>query len=145
MRVLVTRPLEDARETEAALKVRGHDAVVAPLLFVNFHDGPEMDLAGIQAILATSANGVRALARRTARRDLPLLAVGPQTAEAARESGFEDVKSADGEHHRTREGGSGMGVRRKGAAAARLGSRRRRQAGEDADGGGLPRPDGISV
>ena len=97
MRVLVTRPLEDARETEAALKVRGHDAVIAPLLFVNFHDGPEIDLAGIQAILATSANGVRALARRTARRDLPLLAVGPQTAEAARESGFEDVKSADGD------------------------------------------------
>jgi uroporphyrinogen-III synthase len=97
MRVLVTRPLEDARETEAYLKLRGHEAVVAPLLTVNFHTGPKIDLTGIQAILATSANGVRALSRRTERRDLPLFAVGPQTAQEARDAGFGDVKSADGD------------------------------------------------
>ena len=97
MRVLVTRPLEDARETEAYLKQRGHEAVVAPLLTVNFHTGPQIDLAGVQAILATSANGVRALSRRTHRRDLPLFAVGPQTALAARDVGFSIVKSAEGD------------------------------------------------
>jgi hypothetical protein len=92
-----SRPLEDARETEAYLKQRGHEAVVAPLLTVNFHTGPQIDLAGVQAILATSANGVRALSRRTQRRDLPLFAVGPQTALAARDAGFSIVKSAEGD------------------------------------------------
>jgi uroporphyrinogen-III synthase len=97
MRVLVTRPIEDACRTQALLKARGHEAVVAPLLEVTFHDGPQIDLAGVQAILATSANGVRALSRRTVRRDLPLFAVGPQTAEAAREARFTSVQNCDGD------------------------------------------------
>lgn len=97
MRVLVTRPLEDARETESRLKSLGYEAVVAPLLEVRFHVGPQLDLTGIQAILATSANGVRAIAARTERRDLPLFAVGPETARSAELAGFVTVKSADGD------------------------------------------------
>lgn len=97
MRVLVTRPAEDAARTAAVLEARGHKAVLAPLLEVRFHDGPDIPLDGVQAILATSANGVRALARRTARRDLPLFAVGPQTADAAHESGFAIVRNAQGD------------------------------------------------
>jgi uroporphyrinogen-III synthase len=97
MRVLVTRPHEDALETQILLGARGHEAIVAPLLEVRFRDGPEIDLAGVQAIVATSANGVRALARRTARRDLPVFAVGPQTAQAAQAAGFANVKNADGD------------------------------------------------
>src|SRR5471032_1813557 len=62
-----------------------------------FLAGPEIGLADVQAILATSANGVRALARRSQRRDVPLFAVGPQTAHAALLLGFENVKSADGD------------------------------------------------
>lgn len=97
MRVLVTRPQLDALETAALVKTRGHQPIVAPLLSVNYRDGPEIDLAGVQAILATSANGVRALARRLARRDLPVFAVGPQTAHAASEVGFHPVKNAEGD------------------------------------------------
>lgn len=97
MRVLVTRPQHDALETAALLKARGHDALIAPLLSVSYRDGPELDLSGVQAILATSANGIRALIRRVGRRDLPVFAVGPQTAHAARESGFHQVKNADGD------------------------------------------------
>lgn len=97
MRVLVTRPQHDALETAALLKTRGHDALIAPLLSVTCRDGPALDLSGVQAILATSANGIRALARRTGRRDLPIYAVGPQTAQTAREAGFHHVKNADGD------------------------------------------------
>jgi uroporphyrinogen-III synthase len=95
MRVLVTRPSEDAARTADRLRAMGHAPVVAPLLETRFHDGPEISLDGVQAILATSANGVRALMRRTARRDVPLFAVGPQTAEAAAE--FATVRNADGD------------------------------------------------
>jgi uroporphyrinogen-III synthase len=97
MKVLVTRPLEDAEETAQQLHLRGHDALVAPLLATHWHDGPDVMLDGVQAILATSANGVRALARRTPRRDVPLFAVGPQTAGEAQAAGFEMVQSADGD------------------------------------------------
>lgn len=97
MRILITRPLEDGEAVAARLADMGHQGLVAPLLATHFADGPEVDLAGVQAVLATSANGIRALARRTPRRDLPVFAVGPQTAGEARALGFAAVKSADGD------------------------------------------------
>jgi uroporphyrinogen-III synthase len=101
MRILVTRPLEDGREIAARLAARGHQALLAPLLEPRFHDGPQLEEGGgldkLQAILATSANGVRALIRRTARRDLAVFAVGPQTADEAQRAGFADVRSANGD------------------------------------------------
>ncbi len=97
MKILVTRPIEDGEETARQLESRGHQALLAPLLTTKMLDGPEVSLDGVQAILATSANGVRALVRRTKRRDVPLFAVGPQTASQAQSAGFEIVKSADGD------------------------------------------------
>jgi len=97
MKILVTRPKDDAEETAAWLSSLGHDALVAPLLEIRFRGGPEISLDHVQAILVTSANGVRALAQRTARRDIPVFCVGGQTTEAARAAGFQTAKSADGD------------------------------------------------
>jgi uroporphyrinogen-III synthase len=97
MKILITRPQEDGKEIAARLAERGHQALLAPLLTPRFHDGPEPDLKGVQAILATSANGIRAFGRRSARRDFSVFAVGPQTAEEARKSGFTEVRNADGD------------------------------------------------
>ena len=102
MRILVTRPHEDGVEIAAQLALRGHQALLAPLLEPRFHTGPLLEeagseLDGVQAILASSANGIRALKNRTARRDIPVYAVGPQTAQEAQASGFCDVRSADGD------------------------------------------------
>ncbi len=70
---------------------------MAPLLDIAFRNGPEVALDGVQAILATSANGIRAFARRTLRRDVAVLAVGAQSGETARELGFADVRHAGGD------------------------------------------------
>jgi uroporphyrinogen-III synthase len=93
---LVTRPRAEAADLAAALAARGIAAVIEPLLDIHFRGEPAPDLAGVQAILCTSANGVRALARRSGERRLPLLAVGEATAARARAEGFADVASADG-------------------------------------------------
>lgn len=97
MRVLVTRPAEDADETAERLKALGHSAVLSPLLEIRYRGGPEIHLQDVQAVLATSANGVRALAARTQRRDVAVFAVGPQTSQAARDAGFAVVKTANGD------------------------------------------------
>ncbi len=97
MRVLVTRPKEDAEDTAVKLRARGHTALVAPLIEIRFVDGPDISLEGVQAVLATSSNGVHALSRRTSRRDVPLFAVGAQTGQAAQDAGFSKVKNADGD------------------------------------------------
>ncbi len=98
MRVLVTRPEEDAAALVAALKARGHEALVEPMLTVAPAAGvtPPRDLDGVQALLFTSANGARAFARLSERRDLPVFAVGDASAEAARTAGFAAVESAGG-------------------------------------------------
>ena len=96
MRVIVTRPEGDGVETAALLKARGHDAILTPLLGVHYHDGQALHLEGVQALLFTSVNGVRAFARRTSLRDFPVFAVGSQTAQASRDAGFAQVHDADG-------------------------------------------------
>lgn len=96
-RVLVTRPEADAAPLARRLAGMGIDAVIAPLMTVEA-TGAAVDLAGVQALLLTSANGPRALAPRAeVPRDLPVLAVGDATAAAAREAGFASVESADGD------------------------------------------------
>jgi uroporphyrinogen-III synthase len=97
MRVLVTRPEEDAEETAEKLAARGHEAIIAPLLEIQFREGGDVALDGVQAVLVTSANGIRALAGRTQRRDVRVLAVGAQSAETARELGFAEVEHAAGD------------------------------------------------
>lgn len=98
-RVLVTRPEQDAAATAARLRGLGHDALITPLMETHALPGPALDLAGAQAFLVTSANGVRALAARQggAGLGLPVLAVGDTTARAARDLGFTDVASAGGD------------------------------------------------
>src|SRR5207302_7953240 len=95
MRALVTRPIEDAAPLAAALKARGIEAVVVPMMSI-WPIGTPPRLDGIAALLFTSANGVRAFAGLSERRDLPCFAVGPATAAALTEAGFTPVAIAGG-------------------------------------------------
>jgi uroporphyrinogen-III synthase len=96
-RLLVTRPQEDAEPLVRRLTALGYACAVEPMLDMVWLDGPEPDLTGVQALLFTSANGVRGYVRRTQRRDRPVYAVGDATARAAREAGFAQVESASGD------------------------------------------------
>ena len=96
MRALVTRPRDAAQGLAAALARRGIGAIIAPLVEIHYRDAVTLDLADVQAVLCTSANGVQALARITPERRLPLFAVGEATAARARAEGFSAVAAADG-------------------------------------------------
>lgn len=96
MRALVTRPREESEGLAAALAARGVEAIIEPMMQVQFLTAASPDLAGVQAVLCTSANGVRALARVTNERMLPIFAVGDATASRARVEGFTAVESAGG-------------------------------------------------
>ena len=98
MRLLVTRPMPDAERTAGRLRALGHDAVVQPLLQIEFL--PPAKIAEPAAIAVTSRNGARGLAAWPGAigwRGLPLFAVGSATAEVAAAAGFEDIRSADGD------------------------------------------------
>ncbi len=95
MRVMITRPREDARPLAEALAARGVEALIEPLLEIVPVPGAQLDLAGVQAVLLTSANGARALTAATGARDVTVLAVGAATATAA--VGFARVEAAGGD------------------------------------------------
>lgn len=94
MRVLVTRPEPDASLQAEALAARGHEPVIAPLLTIEFLSDAKLGLDGVQALIITSRNALRALAAHPQRDEaikIPVLAVGDATAHAAQELGFREV------------------------------------------------------
>jgi len=95
MRLIVTRPAEDAAPLAARLRARGHDAVIAPMLEIE-PAAEEVDVRGVQALAFTSAQAPR-LATASWPRHLPVFAVGDATAAAARAAGFAHVDSAAGD------------------------------------------------
>ena len=100
MAVLVTRPRPDNEATAAALRLRGFEVLLAPMLRfepVAFRDDED---ARYGAIIVTSANALRGLEphlKGSRLLKLPLFAVGERTAAAARGIGFENVIAADGD------------------------------------------------
>lgn len=98
MAILVTRPHPDNEATAAALRGRGHEVLLAPMLrFEAVASGADLD-ASYDAIIVTSANALRALdLAGHSLLSLPLYAVGEHTAEAARAAGFEKVLSGGGD------------------------------------------------
>jgi uroporphyrinogen-III synthase len=98
-RILITRPEEDAAAFAEVLAGLGHQVVLEPLLTIKPREGAALNTAGVQALLFTSANGVRAAARLTGDRTVQALCVGDTTARAARDAGFINVASASGDVH----------------------------------------------
>lgn len=99
MRLLVTRPEPDNARTAEALRARGHDVTLAPVLRVTPETGADLGAGPWAAVLITSANAARALAdhpRKETCLRVPAFAVGRRSAEAARAAGFAEVVSADG-------------------------------------------------
>jgi uroporphyrinogen-III synthase len=99
VRLLVTRPEPDAARTAVALRVRGHDVVLAPLLRIELLDF-ELPDEPWSAVVMTSANAARAVAEHPRRAALIVreaFTVGRHTADAARAAGFRTVQSADGD------------------------------------------------
>lgn len=96
MKALVTRPREDSGDLVDALRERGIDSVVEPLLRIRLRENAALDLEGVQALLFTSANGARAAAAATADRGLPVFAVGDATTREAQSLGWTRVESAGG-------------------------------------------------
>lgn len=100
MRVIVTRPEDDAGPLAAKLQVLGHEVISAPLLIIRPRPGLALPDRPYQASLVTSANALRALAGRRGMADLagrPVFAVGPASAAAARGLGFARVEEAAGD------------------------------------------------
>jgi uroporphyrinogen-III synthase len=82
VRIVVTRPREQAGELAQALEALGHEVVVCPLVEIEpLGDGPVRG-AGYDWVVVTSVNGARELRRRMRGEPRRVAAIGAATAEA---------------------------------------------------------------
>lgn len=99
MRILVLRPLPDAERSASAIAARGNEPVVAPLFEISRLPDPAPE-GPFDALVLASGNAVPVLAEGPQDwRALPVFTVGARTAAKAREAGFEDARSADGDRN----------------------------------------------
>jgi uroporphyrinogen-III synthase len=99
MRLLITRPEEDGSRLAERLAALGHEPVLLPLIEIVYSDVPPLPLGGVQALIATSRNALRGLARNGvfgAAKRLPVYCVGEATAALADELGFRDIRIGEG-------------------------------------------------
>ncbi len=92
--VLIIRSLKDAVPMEMALRSKGIEVSHYPLFNPQFFPIPPLN--NPQALIVTSKNAIRALAGYDTLKQIPLYAVGDQTGEFAKHSGFFNVLSASG-------------------------------------------------
>jgi uroporphyrinogen-III synthase len=96
LRVAITRAHPEAGNTATRVRAMGAAAVLAPLLIIEPR-AFDADVRSVQALLFTSASGVRAFAAASPVRNRAVFTVGDATAKVARAAGFAEVHSADGE------------------------------------------------
>jgi uroporphyrinogen-III synthase len=95
--VLITRPEEDALPLAETLRARDLRVLIEPMLRIKPIRDVTIDLNGVQALLFSSSNGVRAFAALNKNRDLPAFTTGEASARVARNLGFKVVEGADGD------------------------------------------------
>ena len=82
MKIVVTRPRDRAGPLVERLQVLGHEVEVCPLIEIEPVGPEEVDLAGYDWVILTSANAARELASRMHGRPARVAAIGAATAEA---------------------------------------------------------------
>ncbi len=96
MKLLVTRPVDDAGPLAEKLQGLGHEAVIIPLLAIKPRAEVTIPDLPFQALCTTSANGLLCPADLSRFHHLPFHAIGPQSAAAARHAGFTHVSDKGG-------------------------------------------------
>jgi uroporphyrinogen-III synthase len=93
MRLLVTRPADQAEQTAQKLLALGHLPVVAPVLEIA-PTGAPLPQGGFDIVLATSAQALAGVPPGAKLMALPFACVGEKTASAARSVGFSVLHAA---------------------------------------------------
>jgi len=97
MRILLTRPINDSHRIERQLGQSKVDIYIDPLMQIKSLNVLKNDPLDCQALVFTSANGVRVYCKETQKCPLPIYVVGDNTRVAALKAGLKTVISADGD------------------------------------------------
>ena len=103
MHILLTRPLEDCSEMILKFKSLGHQVSHLPLLSIDKINYDQIDFSNYGGIIFTSANAVKFLNLKQIDKKIFCFCVGNATEKKARESGFQNVITAEGNVNNLKE------------------------------------------
>lgn len=97
MKIIITRPEEDAGPLSEKLISLGHQPILLSLLKIVARSNVEIPSRPYQVVCLTSANAVRVLSNIETIKEIPLLAVGPQSLQMASDKGFLNAVAKGGD------------------------------------------------
>jgi uroporphyrinogen-III synthase len=95
LKILVTRPRDQAQPLVDALRARDFEVVEQPLISIEALSDEPIDVRGYDCVVVTSPNGARELARRMSGQPTSIAAIGPGTADALAAEGLRAALIAD--------------------------------------------------
>ena len=138
--LLLTRPQADSALFAQRVRAEGWvgEVLFSPVLKIVLQPPKPAQLDTANTLVFTSQHAVAALVAATERRDWPVWAVGPRTAQAAQEAGFRDLRQSGGDakallHDLTRDPPMPPVLHLRGQHAASDIARHLRAAGQEAD------------
>ncbi|MFP4313970.1 MAG: uroporphyrinogen-III synthase [Alphaproteobacteria bacterium] len=97
--LLITRPLHQAKKDTQFFASKGVNVLLAPMLEIKPLEHEPDKIEKADAFIFTSANALRFFPISAVNFNGPVFCVGNQTANAAREAGFSNIHSAQGNAH----------------------------------------------
>ncbi len=103
MHILFTRPLEDCREIMIKFQLLGHKVSHMPLIYVEKKNYEEINFEDFKGIIFTSTNAIKFLNLKKINKKINCFCVGNATEKKARNSGFQNTFSAEGNVNNLKE------------------------------------------
>ena len=103
MHILFTRPLEDCQEIMIKFQLLGHEVSHMPLIYVEKKNYDEINFEDFKGIIFTSSNAIKFLNLKKINKKINCFCVGNATEKKARNSGFQNTFSAEGNVNNLKE------------------------------------------
>jgi uroporphyrinogen-III synthase len=97
MRFLIIRPIDESAALAKKLESAGHQTVINPVLTIQSEAHNTIDFSPYQALIFTSVAAIKVFSQTYVVPNLRTYTVGQKSAQEAKQHGFNDIISADGD------------------------------------------------
>ena len=103
MHVLFTRPIDDSKDLILKFKSLGHIVSSIPVISIKKKEYPKIDFSSFKGIIFTSSNAIKFLDTKLLDKNIKCFCVGNATELLAKEKGFQNIFSAEGNVNNLKE------------------------------------------
>ena len=103
MHILFTRPIDDSKDLILKFKSLGHIVSSIPVISIKKKEYPKIDFSSFKGIIFTSSNAIKFLDTKLLDKNIKCFCVGNATELLAKEKGFQNIFSAEGNVNNLKE------------------------------------------